>query len=312
MDFSNVRFNNLTNNFLTFRLAAFATNNNGGLDQTGSVVVSINTDAGASNVYTTAATIQGSGNGRDVVWDFSSSGNATVNYPNTNAPSTNTFTATSTASYSTVRVNFGSSITNAKVRITLRANDKTALVVDDVYIGSNGPLPVTLSNFSAARQSKNVYIKWATATEVNNAYFEVQRSNDGKIFTAVGKVTGNGTTSSGATYSFTDPNPLAATSYYRLRQVDTDGTATYSSVVAISGTDKIEASFYPNPTNSQVTLPVVSGIVKYRIYNATGQNVATGQAVGGSTVDIQHVPMGVYFLELISADKHNVQRFVKQ
>ncbi|QJX45895.1 T9SS type A sorting domain-containing protein [Hymenobacter taeanensis] len=180
------------------------------------------------------------------------------------------------------------------------------------YAQGNNPLPVTLASFTASRQSQNVYVKWATATEKNNAYFEVQRSSDSKVFTSIGKVQGNGTTSMGAAYSFTDRSPLAATAYYRLRQVDTDGTESYSSVVAVAGTDKIEASFYPNPTNSQVTLPAVSGMVKYRIYNATGQNVATGQAVGGSTVDIQHVPMGVYFLELISSDKHNVQRFVKQ
>ncbi|WP_167855465.1 beta strand repeat-containing protein [Hymenobacter fodinae] len=176
----------------------------------------------------------------------------------------------------------------------------------------NNPLPVNLISFTALRQSQNVFVKWATATEKNNAYFEVQRSIDSKNFTTVGRVNGQGTTATGTTYNFTDRKPLATTTYYRLRQVDTDGTETYSSVAAVAGTDKIEASFYPNPTNSQVTLPAVSGLVKYRIYTATGQNVATGQAAGGSVVDIQHVPMGVYFLELISADKHNVQRFVKQ
>ncbi|SNC75120.1 Por secretion system C-terminal sorting domain-containing protein [Hymenobacter gelipurpurascens] len=157
-----------------------------------------------------------------------------------------------------------------------------------------------------------MYVKWATATEKNNAYFEVQRSNDGKAFTTVGKVTGNGTTATGASYNFTDRNPLAATSYYRLRQVDNDATETYSSVVTISGADKIEASFYPNPSNSLVTLPAVSGLVKYRVYTATGQNVATGEAQGGSEVSLQQVPAGIYFLELITAGKHNVQRFVKQ
>ncbi|WP_167855273.1 T9SS type A sorting domain-containing protein [Hymenobacter wooponensis] len=203
----------------------------------------------------------------------------------------------------------------ATTQYTVRGTTATGNCADDAItrvILNGKTLPVTLTSFSASRQSSNVYAKWATANELNNAYFEVQRSTDSKSFTTIGKVAGNGTTATGASYSFTDKSPLAATSYYRLRQVDTDGTSSYSSVVAISSADKIEASFYPNPTNSQVTLPVVNGLVQYRIYNATGQNVATGQAAGGSTVDIQHVPMGVYFLELISAEKHNVQRFVKQ
>lgn len=175
----------------------------------------------------------------------------------------------------------------------------------------NNPLPVELTSFVATRQSQNVYLKWTTASEKNNAYFEVQRSTDGKSFTGLGTVKGHGTTATGAAYSFTDRNPLAATAYYRLRQVNLDATEAYSSVVAVIGTDKLEAAIYPNPTTGLFTLPAISGLVTYRIYSVTGQQVSAGQVQGNTYVDIRKVPAGIYFIELITNNTHHVQRFVK-
>lgn len=300
---------------ISYRLSAYAIGNgNSGLTNTGSAVLSIAING--SSTYTDFVTVTGSSNG-GAYWDYAAA-SVSTNYPTTRNIVVPTGTTGNSGSsgggVGTVTLNIpsGFNITQVAIRITLIASNKSALLIDDVTVNSSSPLPVTLTSFTASRQSSNVYVKWATATEKNNAYFEVQRSNDGKSFTAVGKVTGNGTTATGASYSFTDRNPLAATSYYRLRQVDNDATESYSSVVAVSGADKIEASFYPNPSNSLVTLPAVSGLVKYRVYTATGQNVATGEAQGGSEVSLQQVPAGIYFLELITAGKHNVQRFVKQ
>ncbi|MFD2785272.1 beta strand repeat-containing protein [Hymenobacter rubripertinctus] len=177
---------------------------------------------------------------------------------------------------------------------------------------NNNPLPVTLTSFAASRQAHNVLAKWTTASEVNNAYFEVQRSLDGQNFTAAGKVTGNGTTVTGAFYSFTDRNAEAATSYYRLQQVDFDGKQSYSSVVTVAGLNTIAATFYPNPSNTSITLPNTLQAVQYRVYTAAGRTVLAGSAVGGSEVNMQQVPAGLYFLELTTGDHHNVQRFVRQ
>jgi hypothetical protein len=323
--FKNIIFaSNSTNNFIQFNLAALSTQPNQGLDTDDNVKVEISSDYGAT--FYTAATVTGSpnrpnGQPGEAVWRLSATSTATGSFNGSDPSSTSNNVSIPTgtgdlnnAGFGIVRINL-SNVKNVTVRITLTNTINNEIwAVDDFGVYSTQPvtLPVTLTSFLASRQSQNVYVKWATASEKDNAFFEVQRSTDGKAFMSIGQVTGNGTTAIGASYSFTDKNPLSVVSYYRLRQVDTDGTSSYSSVVAVSGSDKIEAAFYPNPSFSQVTLPVVNGMVKYRIYNATGQNVATGQAAGGSIVDIQHVPMGVYFLELISADKHNVQRFVKQ
>nr|WP_262898861.1 T9SS type A sorting domain-containing protein [Hymenobacter sp. ISL-91] len=148
--------------------------------------------------------------------------------------------------------------------------------------------------------------------ELNNAYFEVQRSANGQSFTAIGKVQGSGTTSNGATYSFSDTRPLTSLTYYRLRQVDLDGTSVFSSVVTVTNSTKPEATFYPNPSNTSIMLPNTARVVQYRVYTATGRTVLAGSAAGGSELDIRQVPAGLYFLELIANGHRNVQRFVRQ
>ena len=306
LDFRNVSFTNFTNNTVSFRLAVFATNQNGGLASNGNVLVSVSTNGGAS--YSTALTIQGSGNGRDIIWDFSATGVATAVV---GSPTTFTAGTTAATKYSTVRLTLPATATQVKVRIVVNANDKTAIALDDVLVSSAGPLPVTLTRFAATRQEQNVTVTWATAAELQNAYFEVQRSTDGIHFAALGQVAGNGTTNTGATYSFLDQQPLSAVAYYRLKQVDSDGTNAFSSVVTVAGR-KLSASLYPNPSSQYISLPVTGSLVQYRVYSSTGQTVAAGEAQGDATVDLQRVPIGIYFLELAAEGQRNVQRFVRQ
>ncbi|RSK35446.1 T9SS type A sorting domain-containing protein [Hymenobacter metallilatus] len=307
MDFRNVSFTNFSNNSINFRLAVFATNQNGGLASNGSVIVSVSTNGGSS--YNTALTIVGNGNGRDVIWDFSATATATATV-GAGAP---TYTAgtTSATRYSFIQLALPATVTQAKVRIVANANDKTAIVIDDVVISSAGPLPVTLTHFSAERQGSSVAVSWATATEKDNAYFEILRSADGKSFDALGRVKGRGTTTASTTYAFTDYTAPAGLSYYQLRQVDADGTASLSSVIVVVATDELAATFYPNPSNSSITLPAVGGVVEYRVHSVTGQVLVSGKGSGNTTVAVEAIPAGIYFLELTAGGKRNVQRFVR-
>lgn len=95
-------------------------------------------------------------------------------------------------------------------------------------------LPVTLVSFTAAaeRASGSVLLKWATSVEENNSHFEVERSVDGRVFTKIATVLGKGTFEGLTNYQLRDFSPLNGTNYYRLKQVDTDGTTAYSKVVA--------------------------------------------------------------------------------
>ncbi|NVO85286.1 T9SS type A sorting domain-containing protein [Hymenobacter terrestris] len=155
-------------------------------------------------------------------------------------------------------------------------------------------------------------LDWATATELNNDYFEVQRSASGQTFAPISQVPGSGTTSSGATYSFTDPAPLAGSSYYRLRQVDRDGSEAFSAVVVVTGPQQLEALIYPNPGATTITLPTGTGQpVDYRVYTATGRTVLAGRMAGGTSFDVQQIPAGLYLIELTTAGQRHVQRFVR-
>lgn len=117
------------------------------------------------------------------------------------------------------------------------------------------PLPVQLVQFTATKQGPAARLAWATATEKNSAYFTVQRARDGQNFTDIGRVEAQGTTSSRHDYTLLDAAPFAGLNYYRLRQVDRDGAATYSPVVTVrfesQGTAPATPALlaYPNPAS---------------------------------------------------------------
>ena len=118
---------------------------------------------------------------------------------------------------------------------------------------SDEPLPVTLVRFEARRVDNVAELRWTTATELNNAFFLVERSADGRRFEPLGQVPAAGTgTSSGHTYRYVDTRALPAAgnglTYYRLRQQDLDGQQQYSAVVVLSGpAAPLQVSVWPNP-----------------------------------------------------------------
>ncbi|RZL05199.1 MAG: discoidin domain-containing protein [Hymenobacter sp.] len=138
------------------------------------------------------------------------------------------------------------------------------------------PLPVTLTRFSAARQGPEVAVSWATATELHNAGFEVQRSADGATFSTLANVAGAGTTQAGRSYTYLDAAPLRATAYYRLKQVDLDGTATFGPVVAVQAAGALATVHaYPNPTTGRATLEWEASTrpTRWFLTNSAGQVV---------------------------------------
>lgn len=153
---------------------------------------------------------------------------------------------------------------------------------NDIFIGKLGnvPIPVELSAFNATVINGNVKLNWTTVTEVNNAGFDIERSNDNLQFDKIAFIEGNGTTSELQNYSYTDNSVLNGNYYYRLRQVDFDGSFSYSQVVEveIGVPTKFEVyQNYPNPFNpeTQITFALpVSAEITITVYNLLGQAVA--------------------------------------
>ena len=182
-------------------------------------------------------------------------------------------------------------------------------------LAATNPLPVELTRFTAQRQAEQaVALAWGTASEKNSARFEVQRSSDGRGFVTVATVAARGNSTQAQSYAATDATAPAGQLYYRLRQTDRDGTASYSPVVVVAGAAAAAAgpTPYPNPAHEtlRLTLPAAT---PYRVFNALGQTLLQGTAEAGeATVRVQRLPAGLYHLELRTATGRVVRKFVKE
>ncbi len=137
------------------------------------------------------------------------------------------------------------------------------------------PLPVELVAFTATKQGGAVQLDWRTASERNAAYFAVERSRDGRKFAPLDTLAAQGNSSSPRAYQFTDQRlPTGHRElYYRLRQVDSDGTATYSPVRAVQLDQMRQLALFPNPAHGG--LSILGADAPIEVYDATGRHVVT-------------------------------------
>ena len=126
-------------------------------------------------------------------------------------------------------------------------------------------------------------IRWATATEIDNDFFEVQKTADGESWEVIGEVSGHGTCKEVTNYEFTDSNVSPGVSvYYRLKQVDFDGQEEYSSLVRVglAYTEMSSLSIYPNPAVDQVNIHWPGFILKeVKIFNLAGVLVRSSNEI---------------------------------
>ena len=190
------------------------------------------------------------------------------------------------------------------------------------------PLPVELVEFTAERQGEDGLLRWATASEKNNDRFEVESSADGRTFRRIGQVQGHGTTAQRHEYRLLDANLAryqASPVYYRLRQVDQDGTETLSPVrtVQVPGaTPKLLAEAFPNPHHTgKLTLRVQAleaGSVTLKVHEATGrvlwQETRAVQA-GWNEQPLSRaaeLPAGLYLLSVQQGSQQQVVKLVRE
>ncbi|MEI6021830.1 MAG: T9SS type A sorting domain-containing protein, partial [Bacteroidota bacterium] len=121
---------------------------------------------------------------------------------------------------------------------------------------SSGPLPIKLINFDALTQLNKVKLIWQTATEKNNRHFIIEKSQNAIDYTVLGCVKGAGNSSVIQRYELTDFNPIYGINYYRLKQIDFDGTSTFAPIVAIQLKEPGKFIVYPNPMNTAQNLVI--------------------------------------------------------
>ena len=145
-------------------------------------------------------------------------------------------------------------------RLKIQALNNVFFAVNNTNITLAGtPLPVELAAFTAAARGPVAHLAWTTAFEKNNAGFEVEASADGRAYHRLGWVAGQGSSSAAHTYQFDDGTLGTASGplvYYRLRQLDTDGTATFSPVrtVAVPAGLSARLQLWPNPAHGTVSV----------------------------------------------------------
>jgi uncharacterized delta-60 repeat protein len=164
------------------------------------------------------------------------------------------------------------------------------------------PLPVELTAFTATAEGpQTVRLAWVTASERNSARFEVERSLDGRSFQTIGTVPAAGSSSTRRTYSLPDQQLPAGASplYYRLRQVDLDGTAAYSTVQVVTraGQSRPALTLAPNPTQGTTTLHGAATDTPVQVFDAVGRLVLTARTGADGSARLvlpAALPTGVY------------------
>lgn len=171
-------------------------------------------------------------------------------------------------------------------------------------MGTEVPLPTELIMFKASCYQQKVSTIWATASQINNDYFTIERSAKGVDFQNIGTVAGAGNSNQTLYYIFDDSEPLEGISYYRLKQTDFDGQFEYSNVIAVENCKEtsMTLSIYPNPSNGKFFILYSGGeedVSSIKVYNVIGEMVYRSDQYQ-SIIDISDQKSGIYFVQLVS------------
>lgn len=207
---------------------------------------------------------------------------------------------------------FGINATNAasveNFAIRLNGNSDVAFIAYNTGIGVI--LPVTYTHFNAKKINNDAVLTWETAQETNSEYFEIQTSTNGKSFTALGRLTAAGNSSTSKSYTYTDKNITAGDHFYRLRQVDRDGKSEYSTVRLVENnvSDNTKGLLIaPNPASGSIHINIgQSNETKtLNIYTVDGKKVFTKNLTvteSQTSVTTAGLQAGTYIAELRGAN----------
>lgn len=214
--------------------------------------------------------------------------------------------------------------TSTQGSLSVRQN---CLYFKSFFSGPPTTLPVKLMYFKAKLNEDAVDFDWATATELNNNYFSVERSADGEHFEKLLTMSGAGNSTSTHYYHASDEQPLDGYSYYRLRQTDYDGHYSFSEIETVkNGKDKnadegiVLKSIYPNPFTESFRLGFVSksaGLAELTLLSSSGQVVASRSITteegynNYEFIDEHNLQKGIYYAVLTEGDKKQIQKIIR-
>ncbi len=190
--------------------------------------------------------------------------------------------------------------------------------------GNNLALPVTLTNFNGQPTHEGNLLQWQTVTEINSAYFNLQRSTDGLHFNNIANILAAGNSNSPNSYNYSDVlaglNPVPKVLYYRLQIADKNGAITYSKIMSIKndGLSPQQLKIYPNPAHDILTAELggMAGVADVTITDAAGKTIDKQHLILGNgqtvKINIHKLAPGIYFVYVYQNKQNFKQKFVKQ
>ena len=212
-----------------------------------------------------------------------------------------------------VSITDGDKINFTGVNLATNGDGYYTLATKDASVS---PLPVEMVSFKGAFSNGIVNLNWVTASEINNQYFEVQRSIDGINWSWVGVVAGSGNTVNLTQYSFVDKYPLQGLTYYRLKQVDIDGNYHLSKIIKVINThNQVVYNIKPNP--SKGIFEIVGNVnspEKIVLLNSVGAKVSFNYVIKESSISInaETLQAGVYTLLIPTVEGYQSKKIVIQ
>jgi hypothetical protein len=174
-----------------------------------------------------------------------------------------------------------------------------------------------MTSFSAKKSTSSTELSWLTASEKDNATFQIERSANATDFSPIGEVKGAGNSNAVKNYTFTDATPLSGVNYYRLKAVDYNGAATLSKIVSVNFTGKNgdKTAVYPNPASDVLRVDYTSdaaATTDIQVTDLTGrviisQNVSVTKGANLLPLNITSLPSGAYLVKI----NNDITRFVK-
>ncbi len=182
-------------------------------------------------------------------------------------------------------------------------------------IGSN-PLPVELISFSAEPKENSVQLNWQTASEIDNDYFQIWRSKDAVNFEEITRVNGAGNSNQLLSYSVEDSNPFSGWNYYKLTQVDFDGTTWESDLKSVFFEPDNDVQIYPNPTAEFINVKHNGEVKSYSILDINGHVLVKNNFENDQLeqkIDLSSFSPGTYIFQVIysndSTNSYKIMRF---
>ena len=164
-------------------------------------------------------------------------------------------------------------------------------------VGSSGAvLPVLLSSFKATAQKSKAELEWTTASELNSAGFEIERSVNATQYDIIGSVPAKGTSTQESYYRFSDLRPFPGINYYRLKITDRDARFSYSAIVSAKIEFPFSLNIYPIPTSGNLHIESARND-RISIFNLAGLLLKTVTLKKGrNEIDISKLPGGIYLI----------------